>query len=533
MQYVSKSADRKNALVVRVALLLIVAYTLAYSIAFAVGPSHMGDDIAYSYLAYQASQGNFSQSMGDILSVRILHIFPIGFFYLIFGPGILSSVAWDMISFACSTVIVFLLGKELYGERAGLLAAFLLSVFPLAAIYSTTMSDNVPMMLFGSLTMYSLLLGTKRNSRKWYFISGAMAVATALTIPEGFILWVVMAAYLFVELFRRRLSLNKTTLFLAYGLVCALLALFAFNYINAKSPFITFTSNIAYYGETYRPDLLPQPLSISLSFYPGVMFPYGLTWTLYHYLTGGAINMGSLADNYLSGGNTVGIYFYVLLIAAAYLLLKKDKRSYFPFMWLVLGILYLEFGPQHVSLSPFTYVLSHRLDRYLLLIAPPLVLILSAALTMFVETSKRKWKKIKIALCVAAIAFIIMTSMQVILFVHEIAISERYPQLQAAKYLEGLPSSTRIYLDGGYGDTEVYMGFRNASRFYYGYGGISNCSGIPPGSYVLLPRYLPNTLDNCTAQWEKVLSPQLSGFPAQAATIASPDVTDLYFVPDH
>ncbi|MDE1762218.1 MAG: glycosyltransferase family 39 protein [Candidatus Micrarchaeota archaeon] len=519
MSHKEKPHEQRKKLIVYGMLSLIVLYAIGYGVAFAIGPSHMGDDVSYSFSAHYVSIGTFMQTAGDILTLRILNILPIGLFYFLFGAGVLSSAAWGITSFALSAVLVFLIGKEIYNEYVGLLASFLFSFFPLIAIYSTTMSDNIPMMLFVNLCIYALIKGMKGKSRAWYFVSGAAAMAAPLTTPQGFILWVILAVYLLIELLRRKISINKVTLFLVAGFLIALGATLLFNYINAKAPLITFTANAKYYSQTYRPDLIPLPLGEALSFYPGVMFPYN--------------NAGlNLLSSDTSGGNTTGFFFYLLIIAAAYLIVKRDKHSYLPILWIVVGMLYLEFGPQHFSISPFSYVLSHRLDRYLAMIAAPLALLISAAFVKFVTSSSDKEERyIKISLSAVVLAFLLYTSLQIIVFQHNVASAERYPQLQAADYLNKLPNTTNIYLDPGYGDLTTFMHFNNTQRFWYDYGGATNCTGIPSGAYVLLPRYNHNPLDSCTSSWQLILFPQLTNYSSTAASFASPFVTNLYYVP--
>jgi hypothetical protein len=530
-------------------LIAILAYTLIYSIYFAVGPTHLGDDIAYSFLAHYATAGTFMESNGDILSVRLLQIFPIAFFYYIFGAGALSSVAWDILCFTLSVLLAFLIGRELFDDKIGLLSAFLLATFPLAAIYSTTMSDNIPMMFFVSLSFFALIKAIKNKSRSWYFIAGIALMAAPLTIPEGFIWWVMIGSLLIIGLIFRKVpignrsssfSINKKSLYLILGFLIALCVVMTVNYFNSKNAFITFTANIDYYGQTWRPDLIPQPLNTALAFYPNIMFPYHLTSALYNALAYKNFNPVSIITNgYIYGSNTTGFYFYALIPSAAYLILRKKdrKRSALLLFWIVTGILYLEFGPQHITLYPFIYILSHRLDRYLLLIATPVSIVISAALIGSVRASKKKWKHIKFAGSMVAVIFLTVTSLQIIVYMHSIAEAEKLMQYKAAEYIMGLPDNTRIYLDSGYGDLVVYTNFDNLSRFQLGYGGITSCQLIPGNSFVLVPsgKYSSLKYINQSGQmecwwWDKVLSPPES-YKSMVLQLSAPDLTTLYYVP--
>lgn len=513
-------------------LLLIVLYTAAYSVAFAIGPSHMGDDISYAFYGNHVATGTFVQSPGDVLSIRILQIIPIGVFYYLFGAGILTSAAWDMLSFVLSVMLVFLIGREIYDDYVGLLAAFLLSIFPLVAIYAVSMSDNIPMMFFVCLAVFTFLKATKKNSKKWFFAFGAAIVAPVLTTPQGFEIWLILGFFVLVQLARKKLSINRTSLFFVYGFVAAMLVLFLFNYLNTGYPLITFTENLQYYGQTTRPDLIPLPIGAALSFYPGVMFPYDLTGFAYQAIVSQNFDVTTLLNIYQNGGTVSGFFFYALILAALYLVIRKDRNSYFPLVWTAVGILYLELGPQSIGLNPLTYVLSHRLDRYLTLVAPPIAIILSAALITVVRTSRERWRYAKMALASVVVIFLAVTSLQLMIFMHSIAQANQFTQLQAAQYLDKLPNTTKLYSDPSFGDIAVYMDFSNISRFMFGYGGATNCSGIPGGVYVLLPRYVSNPFENCTSKWILALSPR-GNFSQLVIDNSQQYMNDLYYVPSN
>ncbi len=523
-----KKSHKKHA--VYAILLLIVLYTVTYSISCAIGPSHMGDDIAYAFYAHQVSAGSFTQSPGDILSLRTLQIIPIGFFYKLFGAGAITSAAWDIVSFVLSVILVFLIGREIYDDRVGLLAAFLLSIFPLAAVYSTTMSDSIPMMFFVCLEAFAFIKAMKEKSRLWFFAAGATFVALPLTTPQGLEFWIILGTFALAELVRKKLSVDRTSLFFIYGLVSAMLALFLFNYVNVGYPFITFSKNLQYYGQTQRPDLIPLPLDTALSFYPSIMFPYDITGAIYQViLNGNPTNLIGISGFYANSWALSGFFFYALVFSALYLAIRKDRNAYFPLAWFVIGILYLEFGPQSIGLNPFTYVLSHRLDRYLTLVAPPLVIIISAALITVVRTAKKEWIGTKMIFCALVILFITVTSLQITLFAHDVALAAQYPQLQAAKYLQAVPNTTRIYTDSGFGDVAVYMNFNNLTRFYFDYDGLTNCSAAIAGSYALVPTQFQNPFSGCSSNWTLVLSPQPTNF-SQAVISNVHTLANLYHV---
>ena len=139
-----------------VAILLIVVYGIAYSARFLGGPSFFADDSVYVNEAFQAAQGKFSEGP-FIFSLRLMMIYPMAFFFVLFGVGMASSVLWDIFAFLATAVIVFLLGKELYSSYAGIIASLLLMFFPLVVRLSSTVSDDIVMMFISSFAFLGLL----------------------------------------------------------------------------------------------------------------------------------------------------------------------------------------------------------------------------------------------------------------------------------------------------------------------------------------------------------------------------------------
>ena len=511
----------------------IVLFSAVFSVATAIGPSHLGDDIAYAYMSHYAAIGTFHENTGDILSVRILHILPIGFFYAFMGAGVYSSAAWDIISFVLSVFFTYLIGCELYDRRVGILAAFFLSIFPMAAIHATTMSDNIPLMMFATLAFLAFLKGMRArkgtHSTAWYVAAGAATCACGFVTPEGFVFWIIMAFVFLWRIWKDGFSIKSRSLYMIAGFAGVLGIMILFNFINLGLPLITFSSNAAYYSQLYRPDISPQPVAQALAFYPSIMFPYKL----------GGLNIASILTSAGQGWNKVGLFFYAFVAALLYLVARWDKRMVLPMIWFGVGLLYLQFGPMHVGTNPISYVLSHRLDRYLTLIAPPLCIVLGAGAWMLVANPKSRFRVAKLALLGIGIALLTITSLEVSLLWYQVSADSQHSELSMATYLSALPNATKIYFDSGYGDIAVYMRFDNLSRFYSDYGGIGDCHKIPGGSYVAIPRYqndgfnyTPNPLPYCS-NWVLKLSPQPLYNNTMAIAPSRAFEADLYYVPAH
>ncbi len=531
----------------KIMLFAVAAFALIYSLVFIIGPSSYGDDPTYLSLAYGAATGNFVQS-AYIFSVRLMMIFPIALFYKLFGVSIFSSSLWDILCFVGSVIAAFYIGRELYDEKVGLLAAFLLSVFPLTAILSPTVSDNIPMMFMTTMAMLSILYAQRRSSKFWYFVAGLFLIASPLVTPEGFIVIPIAILYLVVELLRKRITINRTSLHLIYGVLAAGLILMAFNYANSGHPLITYTTNANYFSavgvmENGAYTTIGQA-NQNLGLYPQWMFPYNLLHILSSNIANLNLNPISIWDQiYVVNFNMAGFFFYALVLAAIYLIIRREKKAYFVLFWFLAGFLYLEFGPMHVSLFPFQYLLTHRLPRFLTLIAVPTAVIIAIALVRFAEAGKKAYDSINPRMMLAAliIIFLAVTSIQISTTQYYAMYISRHDTLAIANYLNQLPNNTIIYYPAAYtqifSNIGIYMGFDNLSRLR-GLDNIQNCTYIPTNSYVVLTKYAkignlnytPNPLQECTG-WQTILYPTLTqNYSSAEVNYAYPFRAVLYYV---
>ncbi len=470
-------------------LLALVLYDFAFSIIYVSGPAYYGDDLAYAELAYGARQGSFVQE-GNAMALRVLTVLPIAFFFVIMGVGLLSSAMWGLVSFLLTVVTTFFIAKELYNEYAGLLAATLLSFSPLVLIHSTTVSSDVPMMMFTSLAMLSLLYGTRRNSRKWYFACGMTIYAAALTTPEGGLVGIIAFAYLVVETARKRMTIRRS-MYVLYGLLLMFALSCVLNYLTTTphDPFVTLSytlGNNGYYSPIGPNAPLANAFNQNLGYYPALMFPYSLIGIIWQDLRAGVFNPIAMWQRVyvLNSSNHAGFIFYFFVAAAAYLVLTRERRAYFTMFWFAIGFLYLEFGPQHIVLSPFSYYMVGKLDRYLLPIMPAVAITVSIALARAWNSAKASARQLVYPFLAVLFLFLLLTGLQTAQWSFELLANERYGLLSVSNYLMALPNSTRIYYSAISNAVVEYMGYENLTRFLQ-YGDLSNCHELLNNSYVI------------------------------------------------
>jgi hypothetical protein len=89
---------------------------------------------------------------------------------------------------AGTVVMTFLLGKLLYGKRAGVVAALLLALMPYHVIVSRQVLLDGPMTFFATLSLYLLALGLATRRSLWLYAAGAALGLRVLSKETGILL---------------------------------------------------------------------------------------------------------------------------------------------------------------------------------------------------------------------------------------------------------------------------------------------------------------------------------------------------------
>ncbi|BCS91232.1 MAG: hypothetical protein ARM1_0689 [Candidatus Micrarchaeota archaeon] len=556
-----------------IALLIIIVFAAVYFSYNYIGPSFYGDDIVYDNLAYQVLSNRFYES-SFIFSVRLLIFYPIALFYKLFGINIITDSIWDLIAYILTLVVVYIIGKDLYNEKAGLIAALLLIFVPFSSMLATTTSDDIISMLFTSLIFLFFIKAVKYKSRAYYAASGLSVIASILTTPEAYFVILVFFLYALIELIRKNIRLDNISAFFFIGLFIGLLIMMIVNYSltynncnntaisfssYCRNPLITFTLSSSFYSKIGSNNTIPST-NIDPRFYLNTIFGYNI------------LDIKDLTDSYYINSFS-GFYFYllypllfillviykhkrskkglfykralyaaaVLALAALYWMLLPIQNSlscngytigyeckpelflitsipfiilliftfafrkdslYMPLFWLTFTLILLNYGPMHISLHPFIYLITYRLQRFLALVAPPLALSLAIVLAYMLDIRSR-FNLISKAFSIIIILFLILTSYNVISFWNVYTESETFYQRAIAAYLNTYAdNSTLIYFVPAASFLSTYMHFENLSRFIAITAALDSCSQIRNGSYVILKAissYNPVFIQNTSA----------------------------------
>ena len=286
-------------------LFLIVAFGLLLRLVFFSGMG-TSDDLSYSSYSYNVDKG-INKDSTVTLEVRIGIIYATALSYSIFGVNDFSSVLFVLLTSLGSIILIFYFGKLLFDEKAGLMAAFLLSFFPLDIAYSTKLLTDLPSAFFMALGVYFFLYSEIKSKMKYgigYFLSGIF-IGIGYLIKETAVL--IGLFFITYNIFKKRIK--KEYFFVPLGF----LAIFAVEvlvfYVSTGDPFFRIFASQQYLAKVIE----------SYGYFGRLSFPLGLLHYPYMFLT----------DNLIS-------YFYIFIfIAIGYCLVYKKREAYNMLFWLI------------------------------------------------------------------------------------------------------------------------------------------------------------------------------------------------------
>ncbi len=494
---------KENRALVLVLLLAILANAALYVFTHIEGPSVFADDPNYLYLASTVVNGNYMLNPGYIFSLRLGMFLPIAASYYLFGVTNLTSTLWDAVAFLGTVLATFLLVRKLYDDKAALMAAFLMSIFPLAAQYAVNTSEDVPLMFVGLLALLFFIYAEDGGKKRYYFASGAMLVFAWTISYEAGVIIVAVLLYALIQLTRRKITINRNSLFFVYGIAIPLLILFIYSSLAIAEPFVLIGGNTRFYsavGTTVNglptiPTTNSQPF-----FYLGYMFQYRLSSILLQSgnpstaITNLANTFSAVPQNY-----GYGVYFYIVFPAIAALLILRERRAYLLIGVFAAYLLLLSFGPMHigVSLNPFriNYLLAYRIDRFIMILAPAMAGIIGIALAKALEARRAALRCLSLALILLLFAFMYYNYYMITFSYYW---WQMYPQqivMQASNFLRyNVTGSPYIYLEGTWNNVTVtytgaefptYIGDPSATRIDWAVTPETSCSSFSAGSYVV------------------------------------------------
>jgi len=371
-------------------LILIIILAIILRFYFFIG-LNWSDDFEYAEYAYKIANGNLYLG-NDLPALRIMMIYPIAFFYKIFGINDFSLVIYPFLLSIGSIFLTYSLGKMLFNKKVGLLSAFFLSIFPLNILYSTWALPDVPIAFFSALSVLLFLKAQKIeksnvnlnfNRKSLFLLSGFLIGVSYLHKVSGALVILFLILYMLYKIYKNR-KIDFDYAFVFFGFVFILVAEGLFYYLNNGDFFTRYNVITNYY--------LTSNFSVNddFSFYPLVM-----------------LNIFKSNRSLFLIDRTTGIYgffYYFIFTSFVYFVYKKDRRPLILIIWFLILFLYLEFGSMGLS----NYIPMHKLPRHLTVLTIPALVCLS----YFILELYNLRKKIKIyrIIAIVIIIFLLVTS---------------------------------------------------------------------------------------------------------------------------
>lgn len=322
-------------------LILIVLLGLVLRVLFFSGVG-VSDDLAYSKYAYNINKGIDPNSVLT-LSTRIGILYPTALSYYLFGVNDFSSIIFILLTAIGNIILAYFFGRLLGNKKIGLMASFLMAIFPLDVLQSTQLFTDLPASFFLALGIYFFLCSEKNEKDKLnYFLSGVF-IGIGYLIRESTIL--IALFFILYSIYKKKIKKEYFLVFVGFALLFGV-EVFAL-YQLTNEPFFKFTKVQDYLLRSY----------IEHNYFNRLLFPSGL----FHY-------------PYMILTNQVILYFYMsIFIAITYIFLAKKRKMYILLLWFLPLLLYLSFGS-----SSFTKYLPFKaVPRYLSIITMPGILLLS------------------------------------------------------------------------------------------------------------------------------------------------------------
>ncbi len=311
----------------------------------------VGDDAAYaSEVNNILTHGYHDIGPRAVFLLRPILLVAVAASVWLFGWSETAFVLPILIASLIGIASAYVLGRELYGRRAGILSACVLSLFPLDLFNSTTLTNDIlgsSLVGLGGAMILQGSSGPGANSARNSFIGGLL-VGLSVAVKLNFLVVIIpLTASLVIAAVRGAIKRTTAGLILS-GWFAAQAALGLFCWIKADDPLAFITYEMDFNREMmerhYRPELLPE----TLLYYPRMMFRFGDHGYGYEIFP-------------------LGWFFPFAFATLALSLILRIRGLWLPAGWFLFLVLAMQFWP--LEWTP--YVPVHRLPRFLHIAAIP------------------------------------------------------------------------------------------------------------------------------------------------------------------
>jgi 4-amino-4-deoxy-L-arabinose transferase-like glycosyltransferase len=240
-------------------------------VSVSIGPFQNGD----TQWEYEAASGvirwgmPYVGSFGNMINQPPLGFYIEALFFKVFGLSFDVGVALVTLFGLGCIVLVYKIGKVLYGKSKGLLAAALFALTPWEIVLSRTFLIDVQCLFFSLFCLFVGISAIHKNSFKLSMISGTFFAAALLT--KLFAVFTLIPLFLFYVYYRPKNLRRTFSLLVAFVLPVLLFAFLWYQVILGKGLFSVF--HHADFVKYNFSDVVP-----SYFFVGNFLFNYGLGW---------------------------------------------------------------------------------------------------------------------------------------------------------------------------------------------------------------------------------------------------------------
>lgn len=448
-------------------LILILIFALVLRMYFFVGIG-FNDDTYYLDFASKIYKGEkFIPPTTLTWGIRIGVYYPIVLFWKIFGINESSTSIYFILLSLGSVFISYLIGKELFNKKVGLIAAFLLAVFPLNIIYATQIGPDIPFQFLSALSVLFLIKSEKNQKMVYSILCGLLLGILYLFKSTIILLLPIFLFFVLINFYKSKIKFKKyftkKRAFNYFLILVGFLIIFNFQLIHFHD-----LSGQWFYGEKVRAySLTHDPNSNSnLMWYPNAMF-----------------NLQKGLFEWIHNLPLFGFFYYFVILSTIYLIYKKDLSSIFLIFWFLFLFIFFEYGLQFYCTKIMDYCLYARHPRFLSIFSIPAILLVSR----FFNFDKKNWRRY---LSIISILFLTLTSFYYTYQSHIFLRNGMGTVRESAAFIETLPLKN-IYIPNSWDISKLNFYFKYNKNYIqklkvYECGTIDcNNGSYDNGSYIL------------------------------------------------
>ena len=338
----------------------------------------MADDFSYGVYSYRLFRVPLPWDMNiDFRMFRLSFLIPVSILYKFLPPTEFTAVLYPMALSFGTVLMVYLIGKKLYGSLAGVFAALIIATFPADILYGTMLLPDIVVPFYLALAVWTFLNAESSSGKTayiWYVLSG-FSVFLAFTARENSYYF----ALFYVPFIFDKKQWKNGLYMIGLGFVMPVLVLYTVYYFKSGD----FLYNL-HLAQKYRDPLIKS----------GYIPKNADNWyTQFYYMFPFIFRKAAGKKFFFS--DLYGLAFFFGVPCLVYTALKSMKKHRWNFLlapwWFLIGYFFLEFG----TISFQNYQMMKKLPRFLLILTPALALGYGVALSDIFSVVRKKIKKAK------------------------------------------------------------------------------------------------------------------------------------------